>query len=180
MNNEVLSTAQAAELLGVSAGTLRTWKSRKADLLVEGTHWINQDGSTFWTQAGLDVLQGVSSVSDGETVSVASSETISVASSETISVASSETESATPQPSPAAHDPLQRYIPLVESVSNAITQGLIGRIDKAVTRNIGIAIAKPMTATECVTLLSELGLKPCNPELLLTGNQTNLLTESKE
>ncbi|AFZ15542.1 hypothetical protein Cri9333_4768 (plasmid) [Crinalium epipsammum PCC 9333] len=172
MSNEVLSTAQAAELLGVSAGTLRTWKSRKADLLVEGTHWINQDGSTFWTQAGLDVLQGVSSVSDGETVSVSDGETISVA--------SSETDSATPQQSPAAHDPLQRYIPLVESVSNAITQGLIGRIDKAVTRNIGIAIAKPMTSTECVTLLTELGLKPCNPELLLSGNQTNLLTESKE
>ena len=172
MNNEVLSTAQAAELLGVSAGTLRTWKSRKADLLVEGTHWINQDGSTFWTQAGLDVLQGVKSVSDGETVSVSDGETISVA--------SSETESATPQPSPAAQNPLQRYIPLVESVSNAITQELIGRIDKVVTRNIGIAIAKPMTPTECVTLLSELGLKPCNPELLLSGNNPNLLTESKE
>jgi hypothetical protein len=152
MSNEVLTTAQAAEFLSVSPATLRTWKSRKADLLVEGTHWINQDGTTLWTQAGLEALQGVSP----ETASVADSETVSV-----------------------SGDPLGRYSPLVRSVAEAITQGLLGRIDNAVTDNIRSAIAKPMTSTECVTLLNELGLKPCNPELLISSNVAGLL-EGKE
>ncbi|AFZ15645.1 hypothetical protein Cri9333_4882 (plasmid) [Crinalium epipsammum PCC 9333] len=157
MSNEVLTTAQAAELLQVSVNCIRQWKSRKAEQLLESIHWITGDNNqTLWTQTGLEALQQIK----GVTASVTDDVTTGV------------TESVT--------DPLQRYNPLVESVSNAITQGLIGRIDKVVTRNIGIAIAKPMTSTECVTLLTELGLKPCNPELLLSGNQPNLLTESKE
>jgi len=171
--SEIYSSNQVAERLGIAPGTVRTWKKRYEKQLIEGTHWVNQDGSTMWTQAGLEVLQGeTASVLDNETASVLGNETASVLGNETVSVAElrrSETD-----------DPLGRYSPLVESVSQAITQGLLTRIDKAVTGNIRTAIATPMTAQECVTVLTELGLKPCNPELLLTGNQPNLLTESKE
>ena len=163
--SEIYSSNQVAERLGIAPGTVRTWKKRYEKQLIEGTHWVNQDGSTMWTQAGLEVLQGeTASVLDNETASVLGNETVSVA-----ELRRSETD-----------DPLGRYSPLVESVSQAITQGLLTRIDKAVTGNIRTAIATPMTAQECVTVLTELGLKPCNPELLLTGNQPNLLTESKE
>jgi hypothetical protein len=157
--SEVLTSAQVAEFLGVSANTIRSWKSRKADQLVEGKHWINQDNQVLWTQAGLEVLQGLQSATD--------------------SVAANATDSVADTPSPVA-DPLQRYSGLINAVADAITPRLLQRIDNAVTGRVKTAIAKPMTATECVTLLTELGLKPCNPELLLSGNQTNLLTESKE
>jgi hypothetical protein len=51
--DQVYSTAQAAELLGVSEGTLRSRKSRDKTQLIEGTHWLTQDSSTLWTVAGL-------------------------------------------------------------------------------------------------------------------------------
>ena len=157
--SEVLTSAQVAEFLGVSANTIRSWKLRKADKLVEGKHWINQDNQVLWTQAGLEVLQGLQSATD--------------------SVAPNATDSVADTPSPVAA-PLQRYTGLVETVANGIAPGLLHRIDNAVTRKVKQAIATPMSPAECVTLLTELGLKPCNPELLLSGNQTNLLTESKE
>ncbi|MGB3208233.1 MAG: hypothetical protein WBB28_24885 [Crinalium sp.] len=40
MSNEVLTTAQAAEYLGISINCLRQWKSRKSDQLLEATHWL--------------------------------------------------------------------------------------------------------------------------------------------
>ncbi len=161
MSNEVLTTAQAAELLQVSVNCIRQWKLRKAEQLLESIHWITGDNNqTLWTQTGLEALQQIKGV------------TASVTDDVTTGVTESVTDPIT--------DPLQRYNPLVESVSDALTQGLLTRIDKAVTRNIGIAIATPMSPAECVTLLTELGLKPCNPELLLSGNQPNLLPESKE
>ncbi len=158
MSNEVLTSAQVAELLSVSANTIRSWKSRKADQLVEGQHWINQDNQVLWTQAGLEVLQGIQSATD--------------------SVAASATDSVADTPSPVA-DPLQRYASLINAVADAITPGLLQRIDNAVVGKVKTAIAKPMTSTECVTLLTELGLKPCNPELLLSSNVAGLL-EAKE
>lgn len=51
--DQIYSTAQAAELLGISEGTVRSRKSRDKTQLIEGTHWLTQDGSTFWTVAGL-------------------------------------------------------------------------------------------------------------------------------
>ena len=162
MSNEVYTTAQAAETLGITANNLRVLKSRKADQLNEGTHWVTGDNNQIlWTQAGIDVLQQLKTGNDPITSDVM-------------------TPLQEPLQEPATDDPLGRYNPLVESVAQAITSGLLGRIDKAVTRNIKQAIAKPMTSTECVNVLTELGLKPCNPELLLSGNQTNLLTESKD
>ena len=162
-DNQVLTNAQAAEYIGITATTLRSWKSRKADLFTEGIHWINQDNQVLWTQAGLEVLQSIKGATDSVTDDVTDPLQKPL---------DAVTEGVT--------DPLQRYTGFVEAVANGIAPGLLHRIDNAVTRKVKQAIATPMSPAECVTLLTELGLKPCNPELLLSGNQTNLLTESKE
>ena len=154
---DIYSTNQIAELLSTTAATVRSYKSRHKDQLVEGTHWLNQDGQTLWTNAGFEALQ----LLKGDAPSVATDATDSVADD-------------------AQPDILRRYIPLVESVASAVVDNLLGRIDASVTRKLGSAIATPMTATECVTVLQSLGLKPCNPELLINGSNQNLLPESKE
>ncbi len=51
--NQLHSTIEAATLLGVAEATLRSRKSRCKGILVEGTHWQQQNGGTFWTIAGL-------------------------------------------------------------------------------------------------------------------------------
>jgi len=166
MSNEVYTTAQAAELLGVPINTLRSWKSRKSDLLIEGTHWVSSDNQILWTQAGIEALQSI----NGAMPSSADAQ-CSPLPDDQEPIASPLQASLT--------DPWQRYKPLVESIANSIAGGLIRRIDNAVMSKVKDAIALPMTSTECVTLLTELGLKPCNPELLLSGNVTALL-EGKE
>jgi hypothetical protein len=166
--NEVYSNQQAAELLGVSKDSLRVIKSRNKEQLIEGTHWFLQDNQTLWTVEGLEALKLIQN-----TVKVRVSE---VETSEDAVTDTPVTEGVTS----VSTDPLQRYSGLINAVADAITPGLLQRIDNAVTGRVKSAIATPMTSTECVTLLNELGLKPCNPELLLSGNQPNLLTESKE
>jgi hypothetical protein len=161
MSNEVLTTSQTAETLGISINCLRQWKSRKSDLLIEGTHWVTGDNNqVLWTPKGLEALQQIKGGNEPMTDDV--------------------TEPLQEPITEPLHNLLQRYTPLVEGVANSVTQGLLHQIDQAVTRNIKSAIATPMTATECVEVLQSLGLKPINTELLLTGNQTNLLTQSKE
>lgn len=54
--NQLHSTSQAAEMLGVVEATLRSRKSRHKELLVEGIHWKHQDGGTFWTTTGILVI----------------------------------------------------------------------------------------------------------------------------
>jgi hypothetical protein len=51
--DQIYPTAQVAELLGVSEGTIRSRKSREKSQLQEGIHWLQQDGSTLWTCAGV-------------------------------------------------------------------------------------------------------------------------------
>jgi hypothetical protein len=168
MSNEVYSNQQVAELLGINKDSLRVFKSRNKEVLLEGTHWFTQDNQTLWTQFGVEQLRTLQNtvktrVSDVETPDDDVTDT-----------------PVTPSVTSETVDPLQRYSSLINAVADAITPRLLQRIDNAVTGRVKTAIAKPMTATECVTLLTELGLKPCNPELLLSGNQPNLLTESKE
>ncbi|AFZ15740.1 hypothetical protein Cri9333_4985 (plasmid) [Crinalium epipsammum PCC 9333] len=168
MSNEVYTTAQAAEFLGISTNNLRVWKSRKSDQLIEGTHWVTGDNNqVFWTPIGLEVLQQIK----GATACNADI---------TDDVIDPLQETVTQPLHQSDVDPLRRYSSLINAVADAITPGLMQRIDNAVTGRVKTAIATPMSPTECVTLLTELGLKPCNPELLLSGNQPNLLTESKE
>jgi hypothetical protein len=166
--SNVYTTAQAAEFLGISANNLRVWKSRKSEQLIEGTHWVTGDNNqVLWTPTGLEVLQQIK----GATASNADI---------TDDVIDPLPETVTQPLQPSEVDPLQRYSSLINAVADAITPGLLQRIDNAVVGRVKTAIAKPMTSTECVTLLTELGLKPCNPERLLTGNPPNLLTEAKE
>ncbi|MGB3207991.1 MAG: hypothetical protein WBB28_23665 [Crinalium sp.] len=40
--------------------------------------------------------------------------------------------------------------------------------------------AKPITSSECVTLLMDLGLKPCDPAALIAGNFPASLSESNQ
>ena len=171
MSNEVYSNQQIAELLGVNKDSLRVIKNRNKEQLIEGKHWFLQDNQTLWTAVGLEALRLIQNtvkakVSDAETPDDDVTDTPVTPVTHNVT---SETV-----------DPLQRYSSLINAVADAITPGLLQRIDNAVIQRVKSDIAKPMTSTECVTLLTELGLKPCNPELLLTGNQPNLLTESKE
>lgn len=160
MTNEVLTTAQTAELLGISVNCLRQWKARKPEKLVEGQHWISDAGQVLWTTTGLEQLQLIKGGGEGITEDVIP----------------------TPQPlqQELEHDPLLRYNPLVESVASGITGNLLNRIDQRVTQNLKVAIATPMSSAECVTVLSELGLKPPNLELLLSTKNQQLLSESEE
>ncbi|HEY9692222.1 MAG TPA: hypothetical protein V6D15_08465 [Oculatellaceae cyanobacterium] len=162
--SDIYSTNQMAEMLSTTAATVRSYKSRHKDQLVEGTHWINQDGQTLWTNAGLEALQLLKGASPTE------------ADLPRLEMQEEETSAAEDN----QHDILKRYIPLVESVASAVADRLLGRIDRAVSNKIGTAIATPMTATECITVLQSLGLKPCDPTLLLNANNQNLLPESKE
>ncbi len=38
--SDIYSTAQAAQVLGISADTIRTWKRRQTELLLEKIHWF--------------------------------------------------------------------------------------------------------------------------------------------
>lgn len=51
--DQIYSTAQAAELLGITDGTIRSRKSREKEQFAEGMHWVTQEGSTFWTYSGI-------------------------------------------------------------------------------------------------------------------------------
>ncbi|MGB3205306.1 MAG: DNA-binding protein, partial [Crinalium sp.] len=55
--SEIYTNDQVAEVLSVSASTIRSWKTRKSDQLVENVHWFLSDGQTLWTVKGLEVLR---------------------------------------------------------------------------------------------------------------------------
>jgi hypothetical protein len=144
--NQIYSSAQAAELLGIPVSTLRTWKARKKDQLQENLHWFHQDGQTFWTTQGLETLKQIQpSVADMET------KASGVSADETPDVA----------------DPLQRYESLIEAVADAVSPQVVQRIDQAVMQRVKNAIAKPMTSQECIAILTDFGLAPADPNALL-------------
>lgn len=51
------TTAQAAELLGIPAATIRSWLSRFPEVFRESIHIVVQDGKKLWTETGLDLLR---------------------------------------------------------------------------------------------------------------------------
>lgn len=57
--SNVYTTAQVAELMGVSADTVRTWKKRNPDKLTEGSHWIKdvENNILLWTTQGVELLK---------------------------------------------------------------------------------------------------------------------------
>ncbi|HEY9872137.1 MAG TPA: hypothetical protein V6D12_01810 [Candidatus Obscuribacterales bacterium] len=154
---EVYTSAQVAQRIAVSAGTIRSWKARKPDQLVEGQHWVQQDGQTLWTDAGVAVLQQLATA----TGSVADPQR---------SALQDETE--------ALQD---RYSPLVDAVADALTSRLLQRIDQRVKGSVQRAIATPMTPAECISVLEDLGIKPADPLALIKGsNIAGLLNETTE
>ena len=158
--SEVYTSAQVAQRIGVSAGTIRTWKARKSDQLVEGQHWIQQDNQTLWTEAGVSALQQLNGETVGETGSVSDLK-----------------RSAFQVETDAVSD---RYTPLIDAVSDALTSRLLQRIDQQVKGNVQRAIATPMSPSECIEVLEQLGLKPVNPMALINSSHIAGLLETAE
>ena len=160
MENETFySSSEVARQLGISDATLRTWKSRYSDRLIENVHWAkNSDGSTLWTETGLLQLH---SFRNGSVARNGNGETEAF---------QDETE--------ALQD---RYSPLVDAVADALTTRLLQRIDRQVKGNVQRAIATPMSPSECISVLEDLGIKPADPLALIKGsNIAGLLNETTE
>ncbi len=51
------TTAQAAELLGIPAATIRSWLSRFPEVFQESIHIVVHDGKKLWTETGIDLLR---------------------------------------------------------------------------------------------------------------------------
>ena len=163
MENQIYSTAQVGEILGVSGSTVRTWKQRKPDILREGQHWFTQDNAVFWTQQGLNELTAIKA---GATVSVSEGETASVSDLRQSASQAAET------PTTGLSHLLARYEPLVEMLADALSQPLQQQLDRKIQQNLVTSDIQPMTTIECVAVLSSLGIKPCDPAALLNGNYT--------
>ena len=67
--SNIYSTSDAASMVGASPVTIRSWKQRKGDRLIEGQHWLNQDGQLFWTAAGIAALRDIKGASVGDALS---------------------------------------------------------------------------------------------------------------
>ncbi len=161
--SNVYTTAQVAERIGVSADTVRTWKKRNTDKLVETTHWLKDESNTLlWTEEGIQALTQVQSGSEPSTGST--------------------NDTATVQPEPSFDTPLlSRYEPLLDMIANAVAPRLQQQLDKKVMGKVQSfsTDAQPLTAVECVELLTQLGLKPANPADLITASNIQALPESK-
>jgi hypothetical protein len=75
-----------------------------------------------------------------------------------------------------------RYMPLIEMLAEVIAPRLQRQLDQKVMGRVkGFATnAQEMTATECVELLQQLGLKPADPAALLTGSNIQALPQSNQ
>ena len=156
---DIYSTNQAAELLGINPATIHTWKKRNPERLTEGSHWIKDEkNSLLWTELG---IQALSSLKDGE------SEPLSELNEPDIQ-----------EPSPLE----RRYLPLLDMLADSLAPKLQRQLDQKVMGKVqGFAnSAQPLTAVECVELLTQLGLKPANPADLLTGQDFQALPQSNQ
>lgn len=141
--NELYPTSEAARLLGVSASTIRTWKSRQSSRFTEETHFIKDEaGAVLWTEAGIAELRLIASQGDSKT------ETKAVSDEGDTGI-------------------LQRYDLLLDQIADAIAPHLIDRLDSKVTDRLMSASRKPVNA---VVVLQNLGLKPANLGGLLGGS----------
>ncbi len=162
--SNVYSTAQVAELMGVSADTVRTWKKRNADKLTETTHWLKDESNALlWTEEGIQALTQLQNGSEPSTGSTDDTTTV--------------------QAEPFSDTPLlSRYEPLLDMIANAVAPRLQQRLDSKIADRVQDFGKKPepLTATECVTILQQLGLKPANPAALLTGSKVQALPQSNQ
>ena len=169
--SEVYSTNQAAELTGISADTIRTWKRRQTDKLLEKQHWLKDENNTLlWTELGVQVLAQLQS--GGELPESSNDEPPT----------SSNVNDSEVQPEPASSSLLNRYEPLLNLIADAVVPELQQRLDNKImgkVQNLGKQ-SEPLTATECVSILTKLGLKPVNPSVLLTGKAVQALPQSNQ
>ena len=170
--SNIYSTSDAASMVGASPVTIRSWKQRKGSRLIEGQHWLNQDGQLFWTAAGISALQAIKGASptDAESASVGDA-AVDASTSDAGSNVGIEGD---------APPILQRYESLINVLASAIAPQLLPALDKAVVAEVRSSVARPMTTIECVAVLSELGLKPADPAALLDMNIAGLLTGSDD
>ena len=54
---QLYTSAEAARLLGISDGTIRSWLSRYPEVFIPDIHIVQQDNKKLWTEAGLDLLR---------------------------------------------------------------------------------------------------------------------------
>ncbi|MGB3205456.1 MAG: hypothetical protein WBB28_10740 [Crinalium sp.] len=166
--SNVYTTTQLAELMGVSGDTVRTWKKRNPDKLTEGSHWLkDQNNALMWTELGVQVLAQLQSGTEPpEGSGVEPPEGSEV-----------QTEL---EPEPPDIPLLSRYEPLLDAIADAVAPRLQQQLDQKImgkVQNFGKK-AEPLTATECVSILQQLGLKPANPAALLTGSKVQALPQS--
>lgn len=157
--SNVYTTNQAAELLGISPATIHTWKKRNPERLTLGSHWIKDEkNSLLWTELG---IQALSNLKDGE------SEPLSELNEPDIQ-----------EPSLLE----RRYLPYLDMLADDLAPKLQRQLDQKVMGKVqGFAnSAQPLTAVECVELLTQLGLKPANPADLLAGQDFQALPQSKQ
>jgi hypothetical protein len=168
---DVYTTAQASELVGSSADTIRTWKRRQTDKLLEGTHWFkDENNSLLWTESG---IQALIQFQHGAELPQSSDDEL---------LQSSEVQPQSSKLELPEIPLLKRYEPLLNLIADAVAPQLQKRLDNKVldrVQNLGKK-AEPLTATECVTILTQLGLKPANPAELLTGQNIQALPASNQ
>ncbi len=54
---QLYTTKEAARLLGISDGTIRSWLSRFPSVFEADKHIVIQEGKKLWTEAGLDLIK---------------------------------------------------------------------------------------------------------------------------
>jgi DNA-binding transcriptional MerR regulator len=158
--SEVYSTNQAAERLSVSPATIHTWKKRNPERLSEGNHWLKDEkNSLLWTEQGIQALSALKEGNETEPLSEVNEQDIQ---------------------EPSALE--RRYLPLLDMLADAIAPKLQRQLDQKVMGKVKdfATNAQPLTAVECVALLTQLGLKPSNPADLLAGQDFQALPQSNQ
>ena len=166
---DLYTTAQVSELTGIPSDTVRTWKRRYADKLLLNQHWLKDESNTLlWFEQGIEVLKQLQS--GGELPQSSNPELLQ----------SSNLNCSEVQDEPSS-SLLNRYEPLLNLIADSVAPELQQRLDNKIMGKVQSfgKKAEPLTSTECVTILRQLGLKPCNPELLLSNNVA-ALNEGKE
>ncbi|AFZ15524.1 hypothetical protein Cri9333_4748 (plasmid) [Crinalium epipsammum PCC 9333] len=159
---DIYSTTDAGKMLGINPNTIKTWKNRTfVERLLEGTHWVTQQNQIFWTESGLAELKAI-------------------AESTSESVPDS-TMNQQPIQQQSATDSIKTMLqPLAKGIAAQALPLLRELVIEELREGVPTTFAKPITSSECVTLLMDLGLKPCDPAALIAGNFPASLPESNQ
>lgn len=140
--SEIYNNEQAAGILGISPNTIRSWKSKNSSELKENQHWFSENGSTYWTQDGIEALKLIQTTIRGK------------------AAPTTDTGSPTTETDPEQFDPIARWRPLIKTLALSLRPRLIRELDQEILAEAKDAISQPMTAEECVAVLVELNFPP--------------------